>query len=109
MKELMVCYRKPFQSGSSDSFSRGIKKEDTYAGINTKVYEADMCKALSSNKAKENGMSVTHIKWGCWKNENTFKTFFIRDTVNSDNNIYFNYVTSLISKSIKAFDNKKYK
>ena len=40
---------------------------------------------------------------------NTFKTFFIRDTVNSDNNIYFNYVTSFISKSIKAFDNKKYK
>ena len=54
-------------------------------------------------------MSVTHIKWGCWKNVNTFKTFFIRDTVNSDNNIYFNYVTSFISKSIKAFDNKKYK
>ena len=56
------------------------------AGINTNVYKTHSCRSASTNKARDNRVSITDIlKRGCWKSQNTFIKFHSKDIINKEN------------------------
>ena len=57
--EFIVTYEKPYNPASSDTISRWIKYEFGKAGINTNVYKAHSCRAASTRKTRDNGVSIT--------------------------------------------------
>ena len=104
-KNLIITYGKPHKNASEDTISRWVKDELKNAGIDTKVYTAHSCRAASSSKAKQVGMSVTEIlKRGCWSTNSTFQKFYNKDII--ANNIEDgNYETAIIeSDNIKGSD-----
>ena len=74
--EFIVIYEKSHKLALSDTISRWIKDEFGKADINTNVYTEHSCRAASTNKARDNDVSVTEsLKRQFWKSENTFRTF----------------------------------
>ena len=91
---------------SSETISRWIKDELSKAGVDTSVFKAHSCRSASSSKARDAGISVSEIlKKGGWKSVHTFKTFYSRDIINSENvDFEFNYVSPILDS--KCFENE---
>ena len=98
--EFIITYGKPLKPASSDTISRWIKDEFGKAVINMNVYTAHSCRAASTSKTRDNGVSVTEIlKRRCWKSESTFRAFYSRDIINQNNKEHFDFVQPLLSLS----------
>ena len=98
IRDLIISYGKPHKLVSSGTISRWIKDELSKAGVDNLVFKAHSCRSASSNKARDDGMSVSEIlKKGGWKSVHTFKTFYSRDITNSkDVDFEFNYVSPIL-------------
>ena len=59
--EFIIAYGKPHKAASSVTISQCTKNEFCKAGINANVYTAQSCRAASSSKTKDNGVSITEI------------------------------------------------
>ena len=59
--EFVIKYGKPHKPAWSDSISRWKKDEFGKAGINANVYTAHSCRASSTSKTRDNGVSITEI------------------------------------------------
>ena len=72
------------------------------------LIKAHSCRLVSSSKARDtgSGISVSEIlKKGGWKSVHTFKTFYSRDIINSENvDFEFNYVSPILDS--KCFENE---
>ena len=98
--EFIITYGKPHKPASWDTMSRWIKDELGKVGINTNVYTTHSCRAASTSKAMDNGVSPTKIQnRGCWKNENTFRTFYSKDIIDQNSREDFNFARPLLSSS----------
>ena len=54
-------------------------------GINTNIYKPHSCRSASTNKARDNGVSIRDIlKRGSWKSQNTFTKFYSKDIRNKE-------------------------
>ena len=103
--EFIIAYGKPHKAASSVTISQCIKNEFCKAGINANVYTAQSCRAASSSKTKDNGVSITEIlKRACWKSENTFRTFYSRYIISKDSREDFDFVQALLSSSETTYD-----
>ena len=98
IKDLIISYRKPHKPVSLETISRWIKDELSKAGVDTSVFKAHSCRSASSSKARDAGISVSEIlKKGGWKSVHTFKTFYSRDIINSEDvDFEFNYVSPIL-------------
>ena len=98
IKDLIISYGKPHKPVSSETISRWIKDELSKAGVDTSVFKAHSCRSASSSKARDAGISVSEIlKKGGWKSVHTFKTFYSRDIINSEDvDFEFNYVSPIL-------------
>ena len=85
IRDLIISYGKPHKPVSSETKSRWTKDELSKAGVDTSVFKAHNCRSASSSKARDGGISVSEIlKKGGWKSVHTFKTFYSRDIINSE-------------------------
>ena len=85
IRDLIISYGKPHKPVPSEAISTWIKDELSKAGVETSVLKAHSCRSASSSKAKDAGISVSEIlKKGGWKSVHTFKTFYSRDIINSE-------------------------
>ena len=98
IRDLIISYGKPHKPVSSETISRWIKDELSKAGVDTSVFKAHSCRSASSSKARDAGISVSEIlKKGGWKSVHTFKTFYSRDIINSEDiDFEFNYVSPIL-------------
>ena len=86
IKEFIITYGKPHKPASYDTISRWIKDELGMAGINGNVYKPHSCWSATTNKARNNGVSITDIlKRRCWKSQNTFTKFYFKEITNKEN------------------------
>ena len=83
---------------SSETISRWIKDELSKAGVDTSVFKAHSCRSASSSKARDAGISVSEIlKKEGWKSIHTFKTFYSRDIINSEDvDLQLNHVSLIL-------------
>ena len=85
IRDLIISYGKPHKPVLSETISRWIKDELSKAGVNTSVFKVHSCRSASSSKARDAGISIPEIfKKGGWKSVHTFKTFYSRDIINSE-------------------------
>ena len=83
---------------SSDAVARWIKEVLKETGVDTDCYKPHSCRAASSSKARDSGISITEImKQGRWKSESVFKTFYSKNIINIDETLEYNYVDNLLS------------
>ena len=82
----------------SETIPRWIKDELSKAGIDTPVFKAHSCTSAFSSKARDADVSVSEIlKEEGWKSVHTFKTFYSRDMINSEDvDFEFNYVSPIL-------------
>ena len=98
IRDLLISYGKPHKPVSSEAISRWIKDELSNAGVDTSVFKAHSWRSASSSKAGDAGISVSKIlEKGGWKSVQTFKTFYYRDIINSDDvDFEFSYVSPIL-------------
>ena len=58
VKELLISWGKPHKLAASETVSRWIKDELSRAGVSISLYKAHVSRSLSSNKARDIGISV---------------------------------------------------
>ena len=64
------------KNASANNISRWVIKKLTNVRIDTNIYKAHSCRAASSSKAKQIGISVPEIlKQGCWPTNSNLKHF----------------------------------
>ena len=83
---------------SSGTISRWIKDELSKAGVDTSVFKAHSCRSALSSKTRDAGISVSEIlKKEGWKSIHTFKTFYSRDIINSEDvDLQLNHVSLIL-------------
>ena len=93
IRDLLISYGKPHKPVSSEGISRWIKDELLKAGVDTSVFKAHSC-----SNTRDAGISASEIlKKGGWKSVHTFKTFYSRDIINSEDvDFEFNYVSPIL-------------
>ena len=98
IRDLIISYGKPHKPVSSETISRWIKDELSKAGVDTSVFKAHSCRSASSSKARDAGISVSEIlKKEGWKSIHTFKTFYSRDIINSEDvDLQLNHVSLIL-------------
>ena len=98
IRDLIISYGKPHKPVSSGTISRWIKDELSKVGVDTSVFKAHSCRSASSSKARDAGISVSEIlKKEGWKSIHTFKTFYSRDIINSEDvDLQLNHVSLIL-------------
>ena len=78
--EFFITHRKPYHPASKDTLAQWVKDVLTLSGIDTSQYAAHSCSSATSSRAKMSGVPLEHIlKYGQWKNTNTFVKFYDKD------------------------------
>ena len=98
IRDLIISYGKPHKPVSSETISRWIKDELSKAGVDTSVSKAHGWRSASSSKAGDAGIFVSEIlEKGGWKSVQTFKTFYYRGIINSEDvDFELSYVSPIL-------------
>ena len=102
IKQLFVTYGTPHKPATNDTISRWIKNELKSAGVDIEAFKAHSCRAASVSKAKQIGVTRQEIiKRGCWSTDSTFKKFYDKDIINSNNskNGEHEFVDAILSQA----------
>ena len=76
-KQLLISYRRPHNSVTTQTIARWLKELLKSAGIDTDKYKAHSTRAASTSAAKSSDLPVTAIlEQAGWSNERTFRTFY---------------------------------
>ena len=81
---LFVTCAKPHHTPSQDTIARWVKGVMKDAGVNTNVFHPHSCRSASTSKGKVQGMPIEQIlKFGSWKNVNTFMKHYCKQVINT--------------------------
>lgn len=82
VRSLFVTCVKPHNTPHEDTVARWIKGTMKEAGVNTNVFKPHSCRSASTSKGKVQGLPLDKImKYGSWKNVNTFLKHYCRNVI----------------------------
>ena len=85
VKTLFITCVKPHNTPSTETIARWVKGIMIESGVDTKVFKPHSCRSASTSKGKIQGLPVDQIiKYGSWKNVNTFLKHYCKNVVRQE-------------------------
>ena len=82
---LFITCSKPYKTPHRDTIARWVRNIMIEAGLDTNVFKPHSCRSASTSMGKDQGLPIEQVlKYGSWKNFNTFLKHYCKNIITED-------------------------